>query len=219
MIQYSSFIARINQDGSHQTVISHLLNVSSKMEERGKKYRQWISILRGDDKDQYEEAFVGVRSMLEDGWVKKELKKEHNVFTDENAEIDIDSIKAFFDMSDRNDNKSEFYTVLSDKDVPGDIVAITTREKSNTVDFKTNNGEFEIQFDYLIPDKKEENITKLQSFLKLHTAFRKERNNTNHASENGERVPYPVLNHLINEYIKYARELTPPTPPKTQLND
>lgn len=193
--------------------------IKNKMEERGKKYRQWISILHGDDKDQYEEAFVGVRSMLEDSWVKKELKKKHSVFTDENAEIDIDSIKAFFDMSDRNDNKSEFYTVLSDKDVPGDIVAITTREKSDTVVFKTNKGEFKIKFDYLIPDKKEENITKLQSFLKLHSAFRKERNNTNHASENGERVPYPVLNHLINEYIKYARELTPPTLPKTQLND
>ncbi len=62
-----------------------------------------------------------------------------------------------------------------------------------------------VKFTITIPTKIDRQ--KLQDVLLLHAALKQERNNSNHASEKGERVPAKIVKYMILQYVDMCRQL------------
>ena len=71
-------------------------------------------------------------------------------------------------------------------------------------DIKDNDDKL-VTFTITIPNKVDRK--KLQDVLLLHAALKYERNNSNHASEKGERVPAKIVKYMILQYVDMCRQL------------
>ena len=157
-----------------------------------------------------ETAFVGFRAMMDDRWVKAELDNSNKPGFFENGKLSQATLKRFFS----NTWGDGFYRLIFGN-IPENVIEVI--KSANSVDLPLeDNKHLEITLRNNPDENKKQTLRK---FFRLHSAFRKERNSTNHASETDIRTPYEILNDMIRLYIQYARELTQPTPPKTQLND
>jgi len=83
----------------------------------------------------------------------------------------------------------------------GEAFNITCYDKS-----KNKNIKLSCKISFSI-DNTQENRDRLESFLRLHNALKKERNCSNHAAQTGIRLPMTVVKQMLDLYVELAKEL------------